>query len=217
MRLTVTPFLTLLCLAAPPESPMTVSQPTPVPQAVLKPGRYAIVVEDSLADRKVIRIADSAGKTVAMFLAAPNPRLRAATAAPFVYWPNGALRAWKIPGEAVLAEAVYEKNEALKLAELTGEPVPAIDPEGELSVKDRRLTRDDLRVLNLWQLDYGPVTASARKLAAAKLETAVWRPSSSELSRTASPYGGAILAGVLLLTCAALLRTRGPAMRVSGQ
>jgi predicted small lipoprotein YifL len=194
----------LAAWSASPQSTLIIDSAATIPQAKLSAGRYTVVAADSMKDRKVIRVKDASGKETGVFLAAPNPKLRREGSSPFLFWPNGALRAWFVPGESVAAEAVYEKDEAVAIAKLAGEPVLAIDPESELQVKDRRLTKEELQVLNLWVLDFGPVDAAERKLAAAKYVAASWSPSQTSLPKTASPYGTAILLGALLMMMAGL-------------
>jgi hypothetical protein len=207
MRLIPVAVLSAACFGQ--ISHVTISEPTAVPTAILKPGQYTFSVADSLSDRKIVRVV--AGEaTVALFLMAPNPKLRRGRDS-LVFWPENRqgriLRAWFIPGESIAAEAVYGKEEALELARRTGEPVPAIDPQSELRVApDARLSRDDLAIVQLWSLDYGPVSAENRELAAAKLQTISWRPTAETLPRTASRHGTAFVVGVALLMAGLLLR-----------
>jgi hypothetical protein len=200
MRLILSALLGGACFAQ--ISHVTLSEPLAIPTAILKPGAYKFTVVDGLPDRKIVRV-EGGDKPVALFVMAPNPRIRK-TGETLAFWqgrgPGRALRAWFIPGESIAAEAVYPKEQALELTRRFGEPVPAIDPGPELKVApDARLSREDLTVLQLWSLDYGPVEAENRQLAAAKLETVAWRPAIEKLPQTASWHGNVLIAGLVLL------------------
>jgi hypothetical protein len=207
MRLVPLALLSAACFGQ--ISHVTISEPTAVPTAILQPGKYTFSVVDGLPDRKIVRVA-AGEKPMAMFVMAPNPKIRR-TGEPLAFWPakqlGRALRAWFIPGESIAAEAVYGKEQALELARRTGEPVPAIDPESQLKVApDARLSRDDLAILQLWSLDYGPVSAERRELAAAKLQTVAWRAEIQQLPKTATWHGAALLWGGMFLAAGILLR-----------
>jgi hypothetical protein len=182
---------------------VTLPERTAVPGATLEPGAYVLSVADSLPDRKIVQVVPKSGGQPVYFAVAPNPRLPNAGKSPLLYWSRSgsarALRAWFIPGESIAAEAIYPKDEALELARRNGEPVPAVDPETDRKVPaDARLSREDLAILELWSLDYGPVDSPNRELAATKLERVAWRPAAASLPRTASPYGAAAALGLAL-------------------
>lgn len=188
-------------------SHVAISEPTSIPGAVLQPGRYVFSVVDGLPDRKIVRVAEG-DKPVSLFVMAPNARIRRNDET-LLFWPgrNRALRAWFIPGESIAAEAVYGKQEALDLARRTGHPVPAIDPESQLRIAaDARLSQQDLTILELWALDYGPLSAENRELTAAKLQTVAWRPAVETLPRTAGRHGSALIWGLGLVGAGVLLR-----------
>jgi hypothetical protein len=119
-------------------APLTVDQKTAIPGHVLNPGDYSIRIVDHLKDRYILQVEDSAGKPLSTFIGLHNAEF-----APFViikhqgpiFWtaaPKGekAMRGFSFPNGNTL-ELVYPKAEAVTLAKLNTNSVPAIDPESE--------------------------------------------------------------------------------------
>lgn len=158
-------FLTAIAISAQQPSyllvsaPLQVAQKTDIPGRILAPGSYSIRIVDHLKDRFILQVDDSQGNRMATFIGLHNPDFE-----PFValkqrgpiFWtasPKGttALRAFSFPNGNTL-EFVYPKAEAVTLAKLNTNSVPAIDPESEGRRPDPRLSPEDREVVTLWML-----------------------------------------------------------------
>ncbi len=118
---------------------LTITEPLEVPDCctpdhtvILQPGKYVMLLVDSLSDRHIVRIFDADEKHVmTTILAIPNYRLRPTGKTVFQFWevPAGqprALRAWFYPGDNFGQEFAYPKQKAAKIAAFVKTPVPAI-------------------------------------------------------------------------------------------
>jgi hypothetical protein len=155
-------------LALPAQSPsyvmvsssFAVESPTQIPGKVLKPGSYTVEIVDHLHDRFILRVADTQGKEEAMFIGLKSPDFAAAVPANHpgpVFWPAAprgqtALRGFSFANGTTL-EFVYPKLEAVALAKLNPDSIPAIDPESEGRKPDPRLSKEDREVVTLWMLN----------------------------------------------------------------
>jgi LPXTG-motif cell wall-anchored protein len=106
---------------------------TPDHTVTLPPGKYVMVLVDSLSDRHIVRVFAEDEKTViTTVLAIPNYRLRPTGKTVLQYWevPAGQpkeLRAWFYPGDNFGQEFAYHKQTATQIAAFTKAPVPAIE------------------------------------------------------------------------------------------
>ena len=114
---------------------VTFSQPVEIPGQVLPAGTYTIELANSFANRHIVRFFN-ADRThlFATVLAIPNLRLTATsdTVMKFAERPGNApeaLKAWFYPGNAFGQEFVYPKARAVELAQMTHEPVPAVETQ----------------------------------------------------------------------------------------
>ena len=117
---------------------VTFNEPVEVPGQVLPAGTYIFTIVNSYGMRKIVQIWN-ADKTqlITTILAIPNYRLEATeeTVMKFRERPANqpqALKAWFYPGHGYGIEFVYPKQEAIQIAEVTNEVVPA--EVGELTL-----------------------------------------------------------------------------------
>jgi len=124
---------------------ITVSEAVQVPGKVLQPGRYVMRLLDSPSNRHVVQIfnerEDQLQTTV---LAIPNYRLRPTGKTEFQWWetPAGqpkAMRAWFYPGDNFGQEFAYPKTEAMKIATVTNQQVPATYAQTEAELTTARV------------------------------------------------------------------------------
>ena len=112
---------------------LTFSGPVAVPGRVLTAGTYTFTILDSFGDRQIVQIWN-ADKTelITTVLAIPNARLEPTdkTVIEFRERPADrpqAIKAWFYPGYTYGVEFVYQKEEAVQLAKVENEPVPAVE------------------------------------------------------------------------------------------
>lgn len=131
---------------------ITISEPVQLPSCcneehvvVLQPGKYVMVLVDSLSDRHIVRVFAEDQKTViTTILAVPNYRLKPTGNSVFQFWetPAGqprAMRAWFYPGDNFGQEFVYHKTKSIEIAKATKAPVPAVVLETEAELKTAAL------------------------------------------------------------------------------
>jgi len=113
------------------QTKITFSGPVAVPGKVLTAGKYTFTILDSFGNREVVQIWN-ADKTelITTILAIPNALLKPAdeTIIEFHERPADrpiAIKAWFYPGHSHGIEFVYPKEEAVQLAKVENEPVPA--------------------------------------------------------------------------------------------
>ena len=105
---------------------------TPDHTVTLPPGKYVMVLVDSLSDRHIVRVFAEDEKTViTTVLAIPNYRLQPTGKTVLQYWevPAGQpkeLRAWFYPGDNFGQEFAYPKQKAAEIAAFVKAPVPVI-------------------------------------------------------------------------------------------
>jgi LPXTG-motif cell wall-anchored protein len=115
---------------------VTVNQPVEIPGKVLPAGKYTFKLLDSPSNRHIVQIWNEDGtQLITTILAIPNYRLEPTgeTVMNFHEKPAGqpvALKAWFYPGDNFGQEFVYPREEAIRLAEIEKEPVPAMATEG---------------------------------------------------------------------------------------
>jgi len=190
-------------------APLSLDQKTAIPGKVLDPGDYSIRIVDRFKDRFILQVENADGKTLSTFIGLHNPDFD-----PFVilrhqgpiFWtaaPRGekAIRGFSFPNGNTL-ELVYPKAEAVTLAKLNTNSVPAIDPESEGRKPDPKLTPEDREVVTLWMLTatrVGPKNETpaieAKRFVApteaadASVQPAAGAPPTAQPSRAGSPAG----------------------------
>lgn len=187
---------------------------TEVPGLTLQPGAYSIRIMDHLADRLIVRI-DGKGSVHSTFIAVPNVGIGTPEPSGLVKWriaPEGiaAARGFSFPG-GIEIEFVYPKAEAVALAKLNANKVPAIDPASEGKPADNTLSKGDMEIVTLWTLAQNKVgpgdTAPAIKAERfQQVASVTHRPVISRLPHTASYLPLIVLLGFVSLLGAALLR-----------
>jgi hypothetical protein len=191
-----------------------------VPGAVLAPGNYTIAVKDSLPDRQILTVRDSANHVKATFLAtSPVGKDQKPSEGAFSFWPSSPgkpriVRAWFAPGAETARQFTWPKEKAVAIAKASGQPVAAIDPASDTSLHHGGKTDEDREIVQLWLLT--PVEAApgqpgidAKKLPAAQSAPSLPLRASAErpkLPKTASPGAEEILLGTLGLLSGLLLR-----------
>lgn len=107
----------------------TFSAPVELPGVTLPAGTYMFKHPDSLSDRHIVQVFSKDGKTIyATIMAIPDTRLTPSgrPVVTFEETPAGApeaIKAWFYPGETIGDEFVYPKEQALKIASATHQPV----------------------------------------------------------------------------------------------
>jgi hypothetical protein len=114
---------------------LTFSTPVELPGVTLPAGTYTFRLSDSTSDRHVVQVLDKDGaKLHTRILAVPAKRLHVdeETVVTFHELPaeaTPAVRYWYYPGDEIGQEFAYPKDQALRLAAASGEPVLAVDAE----------------------------------------------------------------------------------------
>lgn len=114
---------------------VTFTEPVEIPGQVLPAGKYTIELFESLGNRHIVRIFNAdRSKLFATVLTISNYRLTPTetNVMTFAERPANspqALKAWFYPGETGGHEFVYPKARAVELAEVTHEPIPAVEAE----------------------------------------------------------------------------------------
>ena len=144
-----------IAAAADSTASFSLTAPTEVPGALLKPGDYTIQMVDHLSDRTVVRLDSVGGKTHVTFLGV-NTVGQGNSAAHPVEWlgkskGRHALRGFVFPN-GTSVEFVYPKADAVALANANSASVVAIDPASEGRPELAKLTSSDMEMVNLWML-----------------------------------------------------------------
>lgn len=114
---------------------VTFKEPVEIPGQVLPAGKYTIELMDSMANRNIVQFFNAdRTQLVATVLAINNYRLEATgeSVMTFAERPGNApsaLKAWFYPGNRWGQEFVYPKERAVQLAQVTNEPIPAVESE----------------------------------------------------------------------------------------
>jgi len=214
---------------------LTFSAPVEVPGTVLPAGTYTFKLADPDASRDVVRVQSRDGATVyATFFTIKDERLTP-TDKPVVTFeetPAGtpeAIKAWFYPGDQVGHEFVYPKEQALKIAAATHQPVLAsasgnankpsstsATSTSVASIKNAPVSRiDEHGATQPMHTDRSAHTAPMKSLQTASSSTAratdATNPapksthtsgSSKQLPKTASPLPLVALLGLTSLTLA---------------
>jgi hypothetical protein len=139
--------------------PLVLDQKTVIPTKTLEPGSYSIRVVDQFADRFIIEVEDAKETPLATFIGLYSPDFDSSMSSRQhgpLYWSNApkgskAIRAFGFRNGNTL-EFVYPKEQAVKLAQLNANSVPAIDPASEGRKPDPKLSPEDREVVTLWLL-----------------------------------------------------------------
>jgi outer membrane biosynthesis protein TonB len=188
---------------------LTVNQPIQVPNKVLPPGKYTMMLLDSPGDRHVVQIfnADQTHLETTV-MAIPNYRLQPTGKTVFTFWetPPGqpkALRAWFYPGDNFGQEFVYPKSFATQIASISHEQVPTstAKQEEQAAVTPAPAPAPEQQP----QQEIAQATPPPPAAAPAP-EPAPQPAPPQELPKTASPYPFIGLAGLLSFGMCAMVR-----------
>jgi hypothetical protein len=179
---------------------VTFNQPVEIPGQVLPSGTYTIELYESLGNRHIVRVYnEDRSKLIATVLAISNHRLNPTTenVMTFSERPGNspdALKAWFYSSENSGQEFVYPKARARELAQVTHEPVPAVETEPA----------------PIEELKIEPIVAETPEKTEAPVEAAVAQPEAPvpepALPKTASNIPLIALLGLLSLTSALVLK-----------
>ncbi len=114
---------------------LTFSGPVQLPGLVLPEGTYMFKLADPQSGRSTLQVWDKEGtRLYTTLLTIPDQRLEPSDQ-PVVMFserPSGeaqAIRAWFYPGDVIGQEFVYPKNQAMKIAQATRQPVLSFDDD----------------------------------------------------------------------------------------
>ena len=139
--------------------PLILDQKTVVPTRTLDPGTYSIRIVDQFTDRFILQVEDAKETPLATFIGLYSPDFDASQGSNQhgpLFWSNApkgskAMRAYGFHNGNTL-EFVYPKEQAVALAQLNINSVPAIDPASENRKPDPKLSPEDRQVVTLWLL-----------------------------------------------------------------
>ena len=139
--------------------PLILDQKTVIPTRTLGPGTYSIRVLDQFTDRFILQVEDANQTPLATFIGLYSPDFDSSQASRQhgpLFWSNSpkgsqAMRAYGFHNGNML-EFVYPKEQAVALAQLNTNSVPAIDPASENRKPDPKLSPEDREVVTLWLL-----------------------------------------------------------------
>jgi hypothetical protein len=143
----------------------TFSGPVQIPGHTLAAGTYMFKLADSPSNRHIVQVFNKDGsKLYATILAIPDQRLDPAEkpVVMFKETPAGspsAVRAWFYPGNTIGDEFVYPKEQAMKIAKATHEPVLSITDESNM--RSAEVTRVDENGLAIDQTRTSTTTSTA--------------------------------------------------------
>ncbi len=195
---------------------LTISEATKVPGLTLEPGTYSIRVVDHLADRLIVRVDSPGNAAHSTFIGVRNRSIPQPSAPGAVPWSNPAggttsLRGFEFPGGGPVVEFVYPKAEAVAIAKVNTDKVPAIDPASEGKVSDPSLSKDDMEVVTLWMLSSTQVGGTP-DIKAERLQQVASahppKPVIAKLPHTASLMPLVWIMGLVSLVGAGMLTTR---------
>ena len=112
---------------------VTFKEPVEIPGQVLPAGTYTIELMDNMTNRNIVQFFNAdRTQLVATVLAINNYRLNPSdeSVMTFAERPGNspsALKAWFYPGNRWGQEFVYPKERAVQLAQVTNEPIPAVE------------------------------------------------------------------------------------------
>ncbi len=160
-------FVTATCMAVSAQtaaSTFSIAKKTQIPGEILKPGSYSIAVLDHLSDRMVVRVENTEGKRQTVFLAVPKHGVAGVGATGAVIWKadlNGvpAMRGFAF-SQGNEVEFVYPKAVAADLAKANADRVIAMDPQSEGRPALRKMSPEDMKMINLWMLSLTTVGPS---------------------------------------------------------
>lgn len=185
----------------------TFNAPVAVPGVVLPAGSYVFRLADDTRGRDVVQvIAAEGGAAYAMFFTLRTPRGEPVDKPEIRFMETAsdmpaAVKAWWYPAETQGYEFVYPREQARLLAAGTGRPVltevtPAAEPQPQY----------------VWEVPEEPAPVIAREEpvlvgeVAQAVQPAVEEPAPVTLPKTDSPTATLVLAGLLSLMAALMLR-----------
>lgn len=143
----------------------TFSGPVQIPGHTLPAGTYMFKLADSPSNRHIVQVfTKDRSKLYATILAIPDQRLDPADkpVVMFKETPAGspsAVRAWFYPGNTIGDEFVYPKQQAMRIAKATHEPVLSITDESNM--KSAEVTRVDENGVAIDQSKSSTTTSTA--------------------------------------------------------
>lgn len=176
----------------------TFSQPVTLPGVTLPAGRYLFRLADTAGTRRVVQVLSEDGRQAyAMLMAIPaqRPQAPADPEIRFMETPAdtpAAIKTWWYPGNAIGWEFIYPKEQALRLARASTQPV-LTTAQAEPATTEQMRTADLSRVSSAGE--QAAVTAVETPDAAAPSGDAqVGEVASAALSIPASPTPAAVTA-----------------------
>jgi hypothetical protein len=168
----------------------TFSQPVELPNATLPAGTYLFRLADTAGNRHIVRVmSQDRRKLFTTLLAIPAYSLERPPQKPEIRFMESpatkanAIKIWFYPGNPVGHEFIYPRNQAIKLAKASGEPVLTTKADEDVSttVADNDLTR-----VNPEGQDTAANMSSQRASANARSETGSIEAAGSTASSSAS-------------------------------
>jgi hypothetical protein len=203
----------------------TFNTPVSIPGVTLPPGKYLFRLADAQS-RDVVQVLSPDGRTpYATFFAIPDQRAQAPRdpEVQFLETAEGmpaAIKTWWYPGSRTGYEFLYPKQQARLLARGTGQPVLTTAPETVSAAETRtvELTRvlpsgdEKPLVINppeerIVALEPVREPALVGEIAAAEPPVSEQVPARTALPKTAGTTGADLLAAVLLIAIAGMIRT----------
>jgi len=194
----------------------TFKQPVELPNVTLPPGTYVFRFADPTGGKRVMQVLakDASNKMYGLFMTVSAERSKPSDAAElrFLETPAGqpvGIKSWWYPGDTIGREFIYPKDQALRLARATNQPVLAAQakdlssgqiPAGDLTYVSP--SGEETRAAAQQQT----ATATAGAPAAPAQEGTMAR---ADLPKTSTPLAGIGLIGLISMLGAAALRLRG--------
>ena len=199
---------------------ITVDQPIQVPNVVLAPGKYVMMLLNSPSDRHIVQIYNADGnQLITTVLAIPNYRIQPTGKTTLTFWETApgqpkALRAWFYPGDNFGQEFAYPKTEASQIAAVSHETVPTTEATKASELPSAPVSKTEPRREVAQNIPPPRPAPVQREIAAAPPAPAPVpqpapqeeAPAPRELPKTASPYPLIGWTGVLALGLFALIR-----------
>jgi len=192
---------------------LTINESIQIPSKVLPPGTYVMKLLDSPSNRHIVQIFDKDEQHLqTTILAIPNYRLEPTGKTQLQFWetPPGqpkALRAWFYPGDNFGQEFAYPKSEAVQIATVTHQQVPATYAQNESELTTAKVTTTNEQGEEKEMAEAAPPPAPESPAPAPEPVPEAERqtpepapaPTPQSLPHTASPYPLIGLAGLLSL------------------
>jgi hypothetical protein len=126
---------------------LTFSGPVQLPGVTLPAGTYMLKLADPDSGRRAIQVWDKEGmKLYTTLLTIPNQRMEPPDEPVVMFQERAAgepqaIKAWFYPGESYGMEFIYPKNQAMKIAKATHEPVLSVSNETKSDVASMKTAK----------------------------------------------------------------------------